>query len=537
MAPAPFRDVAPGGDTAGRGDVAGRRTETPPRDIAAELFPYARTAALLAVGALIAIVVTAVVMRFANLANLPGGLYPDEAAEGLDAQRMLHQPGFHPDWFVWFTDDGGREALFAYVVAVVFHFFGETALTLRGAAAGFGVAGVVSVWVLARRWGTWTGLVAAAWAAGTLWLIVISRDGMRNTIVPLFGSVALLSLLVWLDRPSRRVAALAGGATALCMLYTYQPLKLLAVVIAIWLLWLWRSDPGTFRRLRAGFVAFGAAFLVVAAPMIAVAITNPSNYFGRAAAVSALNASVTSDGNVLVHWLRTIGAFGFTGDPNLRQDVAGIPLLSIPLALVAMLGVVRLWRGRHAAANSLILCCLPVFLVPALFAVEGGSPHFLRLLGMAAPLGVTIGLGAAELVEQVHRLAGAWGARLAVGAVALGLAGTALISWQAYSSWPVADRYGAFSFSLVALADAGAQPNSAVIVGDYQAMDVEFLDYAQPPAIIRPGARIPNPAGFSRIVATTRGDLVAAVGSTASAGAKAVAWDLSGKPVVWVLTP
>jgi hypothetical protein len=349
--------------------------------------------------------------------------------------------------------------------------------------------------------------------------------------------VALLSLLVWLDRPSRRVAALAGGATALCMLYTYQPLKLLAVVIAIWLLWLWRSDPGTFRRLRAGFVAFGAAFLVVAAPMIAVAITNPSNYFGRAAAVSALNASVTSDGNVLVHWLRTIGAFGFTGDPNLRQDVAGIPLLSIPLALVAMLGVVRLWRGRHAAANSLILCCLPVFLVPALFAVEGGSPHFLRLLGMAAPLGVTIGLGAAELVEQVHRLAGAWGARLAVGAVALGLAGTALISWQAYSSWPVADRYDAFIFSLVAMADAGAQPNSAVIVGDYQAMDVEFLDYAQPPAIIRPGARIPNPAGFSRIVATTRGDLVAAVGSTASAGAKAVAWDLSGKPVVWVLTP
>jgi hypothetical protein len=121
--------------------------------------------------------------------------------------------------------------------------------------------------------------------------------------------------------------------------------------------------------------------------------------------------------------------------------------------------------------------------------------------------------------------------------VALGLAGTALVSWQAYSTWPVADRYDAFSYSLVALADAAAQPNSAVIVGDYQAMDVEFLDYAESPTIVRPGARIANPAGFSRIVAATRTDLVAAVGSTAAARAQAVVWDLSGNPVVWVLTP
>ncbi|HEY5486112.1 MAG TPA: hypothetical protein VIK06_00560 [Candidatus Limnocylindrales bacterium] len=522
-----------------------RRGAAPPRedvaphsrDLAAVLFPYARTAALLAVGALVAIVAAAIVLRFADLANLPGGLYGDEAAEGLDAQRMLHQPGFHPDWFVWFQDDGGREALFAYVVAGVFHFFGETVLTLRGVAAGFGVAGVIGVWVLARRWGTWTALAAAAWAAGSLWLVVISRDGMRNTIVPLFGSLALLALLLWLDRPSRRIAALAGGAIALCMLYTYQPLKLLPIVVVLWLWWLWRSDPATFRRLRVGFVPFAAAFLVVAAPMIAVAITNPSNYFGRAAAVSPLNPAVTGDSNLLFHMLRTIGAFGFTGDPNPRQDVAGIPLLSIPLALVALLGIMRLWRGRRDPANSLILCSLPVFLVPALLAVADGSPHFLRLLGMAAPLGVTIGLGAAELVEQVHRLAGVWGARVAVGSVALGLAATALGSWQAYSAAPLADRYDAYSFPLIVLADAAAQPNTAVVVDIYAATDVQFLDYALAPTIFKPGTPISNPARFSQIVATTRRDLVDAVGAAAASGARAVAWDLSGKPIVWVLTP
>jgi hypothetical protein len=68
-------------------------------------------------------------------------------------------------------------------------------------------------------------------------------------------------------------------------------------------------------------------------------------------------------------------------------------------------------------------------------------------------------------------------------------------------------------------------------------MDVEFLDYALSPAIFKPGARIPNPAAYGRIVASTYADLVAAVGAEAAAGAQAVAWDPSGKPVVWVLTP
>jgi hypothetical protein len=528
-----------GAEKTARGGATGSMSSSAPvQDLAASLFPFARTASLIAIGVLIAIIGTAIVLRFADLANLPGGLYPDEAAEGLAAQRMLHEPGYHPEWFVWFTNDGGREALFAYVVAVVFHVVGGTAESLRGTAAGFGVAGVLGVWVLARRWGTWVGLAAAAWSAGSLWLIVISRDGTRNTIVPLFGSLALVALLLWVSKPSNRTAALAGGTVALTMLYTYQPLKLLPLVVGMWLLWLWRIDPVTFQRLRAGFKRFLAAFLVVASPMIAVVITMPGNYFGRISDVSALGPTAGGDNNLLVHWLRPMAAFGFTGDPNARQDVAGLPLLSIPLSLVAVLGLVRLWRGRRAPADALILCSLPVFIAPALFAVEGGSPHFLRLLGLAAPLGVTIGLGTAELVEQVHRYLGVRPARLAVGVIALGMTVVALSSWQAYATSPVADRYRAYNFALVDLATAGAvHPNSAVIVDDFQKMDVEFLDYVQSPTIFQPGTPIPNAHIFSQIVALTRGDLVAAVGETEARAAKPVAWDPFGTPSVWALTP
>ena len=488
--------------------------------------------------ALATIAVAAIVLRFYDLANNPGGLYGDEAAEGLDAWRLLHQPGFHADFGVWFTSDGGREALFAYVVAGVFHFAGATALALRATAAAFGVAGVLAIGHLARRFGVWTGVAAAAWAAGSLWLVAVSRDGMRNTIVPLFGALALIALLHWATRPGRGTAILAGAATSVAAMYTYQPLKLLPVLVVVWLLWLRRADRPTYERLRAGAVPFAAAFLVVAAPMLAVAVTDPTNYFGRAAATSALNPGVEADSNPIVHVLRTVAMFGLTGDPNARHDVAGLPLLPLPLTVVAAAGLVRLWRMRREASHALILLALPVFLLAPLVATEGGSPHFLRALGLAAPLGVAIGLGAAEIVDQVGRRRGRATGRLAIAAVAVTLTAVAVWSGWAYFTRPVADRYSAFSYPIVSLASYAAEhPGAAVILDGYSAMDVEFLDASQAVAIYPPGSSVVDPAAHPIYLALSVKDLATTLGPAAAARAEPIAWDPGGKPVVWAATP
>lgn len=489
-------------------------------------------------GALAAIVAAAALLRFVDLAANPGGLFGDEAAEGLDATRLLHQPSFLPDFLVWFPDDAGREALFGYVVAGAFWLFGQSALVLRATAAGFGVAGVLGIGVLGCRFGRWVGPVAAAWAAGSLWLVCVSRDGMRNAIVPVFGAAALIALLRWVKGPSRRSAAVAGAVTSLAALYTYQPLKLLPVLLVVWLWWLRRTDRETYLRLRAGLVPFAAAFLVVAAPIMAVAVTEPATYFGRAAATSVFNPTVEGDSNPLIHVLRTLAAFGLTGDPNPRQDVAALPLLPLPLAAVAGFGVVRLWGMRRDPSHSLILLALPVFLLPPLIATEGGSPHFLRMLGLAAPLGVTVGLGGVELVERVG---GRWGhpaERLAIIAVAVTLAAVAAWSGWAYLTRPVADRYEAFSYPIVSLADLAANhPGSAVVLDDYSAIDVRFLDFNRLPAIVAPGTSISNPTSYSEILALSRTDLVKALGTELGGLAVPVAWDPSGSPSVWAVVP
>lgn len=498
----------------------------------------------LALGAMAVVVAGAVFFRFYDLATNPGGLYHDEAAEGLDALRLLHQPGFHPDFMVWFQSDNGREALFAYVVAAAFHFFGETALVLRATAAAFGVAGVLGVAWLGRRFGTWTGVVAAAWAAGSLWLICVSRDGMRNTIVPVFGAVALIALLHWATRPGRLSALLAGAVTALASMYTYQPLKLFPLLVVVWIVWLRHADRARFNELRSGLIPLTGAFLVVAAPMIAVAITESASYFARSADVSAFTPNAGSDTSLPMHILKTIGMFGFAGDGNGRHDVAFMPLLPLPLVVLPALGVWRLWRNRRDPGHSLILLSLGVFMIPPIVATEGWAPHFLRVLGLAAPLGVTIGLGAAEFVEQTRRR---WGGpargvpiatTAAVATVALALAGTAIWSGWAYLSRPVADLYTTYSYEVSAAGQyAVDHPGSILIIDDNSGTDVEFLHWNETPAMVKPGTEIDNPSAYSTIIAMHQGDLWTAVGAEIGDRAQPVAWDPSGEPVVWAVAP
>jgi 4-amino-4-deoxy-L-arabinose transferase-like glycosyltransferase len=527
----------------------------------ARLAPLATPSRLAPLAILAVILAVAAFLRFWDLASNPGGLYGDEAAEGLDAWRLLHQPGFRPDFLVWFQNDGGREALFAYVVAGAFSVFGSSALVLRGVAAAFGVAGVAAVWWLTRRFGTWTALAAAAWAAGSLWLVCVSRDGMRNTIVPFFGAVAAIALLRWADRAGRGgrgalLAAIAAGAvTALAALYTYQPLKLLPAVVALWWLWLRLADRPSYLRLRPGILPFCAAFLLVAAPMLAVAVTNPANYFGRIATTSPFNPDTAAHLDIVRHTLVTLTMFGLSGDPNQRHNVPELPLLSIPLTLVALAGLLRLWRMRRTPEGSLILISLPVFMIPPLAGVDGGAPHFLRALGLAAPLGVTVGLGAAEIVDRARSSrpgadaaagtaggAGAarrrWARPLAIGLVAATLAVTAAWTGLAYFTRPIADRYEAYSYPLTAMAEyAAAHPGAAVILDEHSGYVVEFLDADEGTVVYAPGVKVPSPSAHPLYLALSAEDFRAALGDAAVERAVAVAWDPRGRPAVWATTP
>jgi len=464
----------------------------------------------------------------------------------VSAQDLLSIPGYHP---IFFASDGGREGLYAYIVAAVFRLFGASVLTLRATAAAVGVLGVVATFVAVRRFGRGPALLAMLWTAGSLWMIAVSRDGFRNILTVMVGAAAVAALLRWGDRPSR-AAAIGAGAVMALGFWTYQPLKLLPVLAIVWLLWVRARDRDRYSKLRPTVLWAGVAFLVVAAPMFYTAITDATGYFGRAAAVSLFNPGSGSADSYPVHVLRTIGMFVVTGDPNERHNVGGLPLLGPLLFIPFALGIWRCWRHRTDQGHALVLIGLVVFLLPPLIANEGAAPHFLRSLGLQPYVAACIGLGCAEAVLMMQRLgarvgvangANRTGAAWAVCAAAV--TGVGIASAVTYMNRPIADRYSAFTFADVALANAavdnstGGGASTLLILDKYDALDVQFLDAGRLPTIVAPMRPVANPAIYSLIVAPSRSDIAAAVGPELAAQAQVVARNPGGNPVAFEVVP
>ncbi|MGH7687197.1 MAG: hypothetical protein ACREN2_10330 [Candidatus Dormibacteria bacterium] len=423
------------------------------------------------------------------------------------------------------------------MVAVAFRFFGTSTLVLRSTAAAVGVAGVIAIWLAARRFGRWPALAAMAWAAGSLWLICVSRDGFRVILVVGVGALALAAMLRWGDHPGRRWA-LATGATAALGLWAYQPLKLAPAFVIVWLLWMRRTDRERYVRMRPGIAWAALAFLIVAAPMLLTAVTDFSAYFGRGASVLAFNPESTSQDSYPVHIVRTLGMFLVTGDPNERHDVGGLPLLGPLLFIPFAFGVWRAWRLRADHAHAALLIGLVVFLIPPLIANEGGSPHFLRSLGIAPFVAVLVGIGCVEAVRPARSLLGDRGRSAAVLALAATLAGVGAASITTYLGRPVSQRYDPYSFAAVELAAAAHRGAGTVaIIDDYSAFVVRFLDWDSPPSLVSPGAHLRNPGVYSLIVALSRNDIARATDSATAARAAVVARDPAGNPAVWDVVP
>jgi len=485
--------------------------------------PFRSQPRLLAGVSILAIACAAAVARYWPLLHgQPGGLYPDEASEGIAAVRILNDPSYHP---VFIDENGGREALFAYLVAGMFHLSGATVFGIRATSAAVGVAGVVAAWPLLRRFGLVAAIGGAAWMAGSPWLIATSALGLRNGLTVPFAGLAAAALLWWSERPGSRWA-FAAGFVAGTGLWTYQPLKATPLLVAAWLIWLRRSDRALFDRMWRDRWWLAAGYLVAAAPYVWTAVSDPFNYFGRIAGITPISPGM-GQANFLTHTLGTLGMFFVSGDSNPRHDVAALPVLLWPLPVLAGIGAWRLIRERVRPVSALVLAGMLVYLLPPILAVEGGAPHLQRSLALAPFVAVLVGVGVVEAMRLARRAARAGpvlvGTASAAAILAAGVYGTI-----AFATRPLTDRYEAYDFHAVALAAAASRPNTVAIVGAYDAQTVHFLDPSV--RIYAPGSAVP--AGMS-LAALKLTDLPSADQASATVYAR----DPQGRPAVWLYSP
>ena len=338
-------------------------------------------------------VITAVLLRFWQLGEMPPGLYHDEAYNGLDAVSVLIDG---PSLF--FDANNGREPTYILLTSLAVAALGQTALAVRLAAAVVGSVTVIAVYLLADCWfGRKVGLLSAWMWAITLWPVHLSRIGLRAiTLIPLLALTFWLGTLAF--RKQKTGLWLLAGLVYGLSFYTYLAVRVTPVLLGLLFLYLlWR---GYGKRLWPGVGWFMLGTAVSLLPLMFLFLQDPGLILGRAGQVSILNADING-GNLIGTLLRQIGLalgmFVWRGDTILRHNPAGRPVFDWLMAIPFLMGLV--WCGvnwKQPAAMALLLW-VGVMLWPTILAED--TPHFLRAVGVLPAVLLLPAIGLAWLWE------------------------------------------------------------------------------------------------------------------------------------------
>ena len=359
--------------------------------------------------ALTLILAYAAFLRLYRLADLPPGLYRDEAANGVDARHGLA---------IFYPANNGREGLFIDVQALSIAAFGSEPWALRLPSVIFGILTVAGIYLLgAELFGEEVGLLAAFFLATSFWHLNFSRIGLRVISAPCFLVWSLYLLLTGMRRARTVLIVLAAIVYGLGF-YTYIAYRITPLLV-VWIL----CGVGLPARPTARSAArlFTAVAAVTVIPLAVYFALHPADLTQYPARISVLHSPHPAWEIVLNLW-RTARMFFRRGDPNWRHNVAWRAELYWPVAALFAAGVILSFIRRRKPACALPLFWLVVAAVPVILSGDI-LPHALRSLLMAPAVFLLAAIAARELWTRL-RIPG-----IAVVAVALWLA------WEPYYTY------------------------------------------------------------------------------------------------------
>ncbi|MEI8096660.1 MAG: glycosyltransferase family 39 protein, partial [Candidatus Moraniibacteriota bacterium] len=127
---------------------------------------------------LLALILTlAFTARIYHIDSTPAGIYPDEAANGVDALNAIETT----DYKLFYPANYGREGLFINLQAVSIAIIGNTILGLKLWSILFGTLSVLGIYLLSKELfqRRSAGILSAFMLATSYWAINFSRIGFR----------------------------------------------------------------------------------------------------------------------------------------------------------------------------------------------------------------------------------------------------------------------------------------------------------------------------------------------------------------------
>ncbi|HAJ36292.1 MAG TPA: hypothetical protein DCL15_11420 [Chloroflexi bacterium] len=331
---------------------------------------------------LVVILMVAAILRLWRFADLPFGVWYDEAEHGLQALRILDSPQFRPIFEGAITGP----AHYLYLVAGAFAWFGVSVQSIRLVSVLFGLLTVAAGYLVgAELFGRRLGLVAAALLAASSWAVTLSRFGMYSTMsTPLFTLLTAAFLLRGLRTRRLLEFALAGVALGLGLSF-YTSFRLFVPVVAIFLIYLALHTRLTQRAWPPAVFWFGVVVLiflaeVVVAPLAVYATKHPEIFWARIedTFIFAGKSEAERWPALWENLRRHLLMFNVFGDPNGRHNLPGNPMLDPVTGTLFVAGVAYALRSALNPTYLFLLLWLVFGLMGGVLSLDFEAPQSLR---------------------------------------------------------------------------------------------------------------------------------------------------------------
>lgn len=350
---------------------------------------------LLSITLLFAILSLALFVRVYQIDSIPGGLYPDEAVNGIDALHAIETG----EYKLFYPNNYGREGLFINLQALAIKYFGNTVPVLKFWSAIFGTLAVLGLYLLGKELfqRRSAGLIAAFLLATSYWAINFSRIGFRAIMVTFLLTFAFYFFFKGLRTERIRTFFISGLIFGVG-LHTYVAYRLAPLILIALLPFLILSYEHFFKRFWKHGLAFILGAFLSAAPLIFHFVNHPEELNSRTGAVSIFSPEINK-GDFWGTFSKTLGLslikYNFWGDQNWRHNYPPYPVLDpfTGIFFLAAFGyiifqIVRLIGRRFREGirdpilvrYTFLLIAFFVMLIPE-FLTEEGLPHALRSIG------------------------------------------------------------------------------------------------------------------------------------------------------------
>lgn len=388
------------------------------------------------------VVVAAIMVRFVRLDKVPASLYYDEIDLGYQIRSLIttgkdYRGGLSPFFFRSFnTDKTPLPIIFSILPSFLFK---SPEYQVRAGAALAGVICVLLAMILAYQLtrkkvaGLITGLVFAF----SPWLIQFSRIGFEAIFMLMVFLATLVAILHW--QKTKRTWDFYFSAILLGLnIYTYRTMSLFVLIMTGLILFIYFKDFW-----KMGMVKLAVWFLILAV------LTVPFLYsttIGSSDQTRIGQISIFSDpkipikvmrsreidsndfgnpeiGKKAVWWSRIfhnkgvsyVTAFGenyfrnfsadflfLSGDPNNRHSPNSTGVLLFCDSVGLIIGLAWVIKNIQDKKYQLLLGLLLLSPIPSDLTIEGAN-HASRLMTMAGPLLLIVGLGYSVLVLWLAR--------------------------------------------------------------------------------------------------------------------------------------